>query len=470
MCVVLALDVPAVAEEVAAPAAVLELVDATGVRTIDVEIAIDGRPFDAHWQATFDAIFAFTDVNADGVITAEELRLVPSAQAMRLSLGSAFAPPVSPVQTVATLTGRDSDSCSREALRDYYRRNGVGDLFVGCGRLSGTAAITQALVAALDQDRDGRVSRAELQEAETSLRRYDANDDELIGVAELVANATYPGTSATRSLRAESTYSLSEQSGDRVLRRVKKGSAAEGRAEQPDAKAATADRAGAVNHSVWTIRVAEKIEASPLLVAYSGRIESWAVPGAIGDLQTRLRAEVTAPEPDASNGGNEDQQQRRRASRDWLIPLVDRNRDGKAAKEEIDAWLALQSQICRGQILLSVYSGGGLFELLDADHNAGLSLRELRSAWQKLESASATVQDAVDLPRVPEGLLLIVSQGYPEQLARTPAVGPEWFGKMDRNSDGDVSRREFTGSPTQFQRVDADGDGLISREEAAAAG
>lgn len=66
--------------------------------------------------------------------------------------------------------------------------------------------------------------------------------------------------------------------------------------------------------------------------------------------------------------------------------------------------------------------------------------------------------------------MLIVSPGYPEQLSRTAGVAPEWFQKMDRNADGDVSRREFTGSPAQFQRVDADGDGLISREEARAAG
>jgi hypothetical protein len=39
---------------------------------------------------------------------------------------------------------------------------------------------------------------------------------------------------------------------------------------------------------------------------------------------------------------------------------------------------------------------------------------------------------------------------------------------MDRNADGDVSRREFTGSPAAFTRLDADSDGLISVGEARA--
>ena len=37
---------------------------------------------------------------------------------------------------------------------------------------------------------------------------------------------------------------------------------------------------------------------------------------------------------------------------------------------------------------------------------------------------------------------------------------------MDRNADGDVSRREFLGTDEDFKRLDLDGDGLISVEEA----
>ena len=46
--------------------------------------------------------------------------------------------------------------------------------------------------------------------------------------------------------------------------------------------------------------------------------------------------------------------------------------------------------------------------------------------------------------------------------------GPEWFKRMDRNRDGDVSRREFPGPIPMFLSIDIDQDGLISLEVAQA--
>ena len=45
-------------------------------------------------------------------------------------------------------------------------------------------------------------------------------------------------------------------------------------------------------------------------------------------------------------------------------------------------------------------------------------------------------------------------------------AGPGWFKLMDRNHDGDLSRREFFGRPADFDAADADHDGLLTPDEA----
>lgn len=48
----------------------------------------------------------------------------------------------------------------------------------------------------------------------------------------------------------------------------------------------------------------------------------------------------------------------------------------------------------------------------------------------------------------------------------TLVAPPEWFARMDSNTDGDLSRREFSGTDEQFRQLDTDDDQLISSAEA----
>ena len=59
---------------------------------------------------------------------------------------------------------------------------------------------------------------------------------------------------------------------------------------------------------------------------------------------------------------------------------------------------------------------------------------------------------------------LVGGRAKQQIVVRKPS--PVWFSKMDRNSDGDLSPREFIGSEEDFRNLDADGDGLISSDEA----
>jgi Ca2+-binding EF-hand superfamily protein len=157
-----------------------------------------------------------------------------------------------------------------------------------------------------------------------------------------------------------------------------------------------------------------------------------------------------------------------------MFDFCDRDGDGKLYRKELDAFLDLQAQGSGSFATLSVTDEGrNLFTLFDADGDGRLSMRELRTAWTRLEPLAAKGQDLArqDIPR----RLRVVLEPSNGRFARRTMMagnrgsggsGPLWFRKMDRNNDGDVSVREFLGTPEQFRRIDSDGDGLISPAEA----
>ena len=121
--------------------------------------------------------------------------------------------------------------------------------------------------------------------------------------------------------------------------------------------------------------------------------------------------------------------------------------------------------------------------MLDASNDGRLSVRELRSARARLARFDQNDDGVVLSDEIPARYQLTVlsgqttynpvqgsgfGQGVGYRLATSPPAshGPVWFRKMDRNLDGDVSRREFLGPPGHFGNIDTDGDGLIDLTEA----
>ncbi len=444
-------------------------------QVVDIDASIDNMAFDAYWDKAFDAVFAFADVDENGALDDKEIRLAPSARAVRLALGNGFAPPVASIQSVNDVLEDASQKCTAEMLKQYYRRHRAGGVQVGFGKLPHAAALAQALVQALDHDKNGAVSRSELLSAESSLRKLDANDDELIGAGELLPNCIYPGCAGTNEASESMVAELSSDTNSRlVLGRLpaetkdREGLLHQGR-ERIEAKQSAAEAASPPDIANWKISISEQLSAAPLSLGTSGRVhcEAWSVAGTLSGLYEQLRqrvagAEAAQPVASAPEGGSP----RRENDLAWLISMVDRNQDGKASPEEIAAWLEIQRLLNRGQLLVSVIYGGSLFEILDVNHDAGLSPREVRNAWSVLEAAGCTSGENVCLVKASTVVMMIASQGYPASFARTTTADIEWFRKMDRNSDGDISRREFSGALKVFSKLDLDHDGLISPDEA----
>src|SRR5262249_9426558 len=152
----------------------------------------------------------------------------------------------------------------------------------------------------------------------------------------------------------------------------------------------------------------------------------------------------------------------------------DRNGDGKLSEAEISAYLDLQMKAQASQLVLTLADRNrSLFELIDADHDGRLGIREVRSMWQRLAEWDRDGDDCLSRKEIPYQFQLTVSQGQhsfadevqsapgygPAARSKLPLLGPAWFRKMDRNNDGDVSRREFLGPLEEFERIDANGDG-----------
>jgi Ca2+-binding EF-hand superfamily protein len=170
-----------------------------------------------------------------------------------------------------------------------------------------------------------------------------------------------------------------------------------------------------------------------------------------------------------------------------MFVFADRDGDGKLTEKELNAYFDLLGEGGSSFVTLSVGDPGrGLFELIDTNRDGRLSLRELRAAWSQLAPLDRDGDGRVAKAEVPVQYQLTFSRGQPNNPARfggtavfgyrrttprdvVPAKAPLWFRQMDRNGDGDVSRREFLGSDEDFRRIDTDGDGLIDAQEAARA-
>jgi Ca2+-binding EF-hand superfamily protein len=163
-----------------------------------------------------------------------------------------------------------------------------------------------------------------------------------------------------------------------------------------------------------------------------------------------------------------------------IFPLADRDGDGNLTRRELNAFLDLHEKagLCATGLELTT-SGRGLFEILDANRDRRLGQRELRSAWSRLAIWDRNGDGLIAPRELPQQFQLVFGRGQPFRRAgrladiasmnATSVNGPLWFRKMDKNGDGDVSPREFLGTPEDFRRIDTNGDGLIDAQEAEAA-
>jgi len=168
-----------------------------------------------------------------------------------------------------------------------------------------------------------------------------------------------------------------------------------------------------------------------------------------------------------------------------LFDMMDADGDGKLYMKEVDAFVDQQTQAARSQMVLSVADQGrAIFAIMDLNRDRHLGIREIRGALARVSSWDRNGDGLIRSDEIPHHFQLSIGRGQitavgmsafsaagmmASPVTQAPAAGPSWFRKMDRNRDGDISRREFLGPRAQFERLDRDRDGLIDAEEAAKA-
>ena len=162
---------------------------------------------------------------------------------------------------------------------------------------------------------------------------------------------------------------------------------------------------------------------------------------------------------------------------------VDRNSDEMVTLEEILAYIDQEAASSQSRVEFVVsHDGKSVFQVVDANNDRRITRRELVHAYERLIKFDQNGDDEIAAVELAGRFKADMSLGRPVLLRNTvmanrggdmtaPIIsaltnGPEWFRKMDRNRDGDVSPREFLGPPALFKRLDLDGDGLITADEA----
>jgi Ca2+-binding EF-hand superfamily protein len=422
-----------------------------------------------------DALFKLLDTNSDGKLSKEELAAAPAVLLKRDRNDDEIITP----NEIASRAGGAGEAevqlfLAREALYTSYHvrsRSGEGPFWLarpGASRAELARRLRNSYARSQKQGQPAptKLSQKDLALDDGAFARLDMDGDGLLDAEEL-------GRFAERPADLELKIDLGPKA---TVELVKRGTALEASVRP--------GQDGVLMLELNGTRLDLKSLAA-------GRVD--AVQAAKQEREQYLQAFKQA---DRDQNGYLDMPEAMRSKLfSNLFQLMDRDGDGMLFEKEVLAYLdtyqELQSAGRACCVTVGISSEGkGLFEMLDADGDGRLSVRELRNAPRllaELDRNGDGLLSRTEIPRCTQAAFRMgpaASDGSfhyygsartvvarrrnqgetPEAVAR----GPEWFRKMDRNGDGDVSRREFLGTDAQFREIDTDGDGLISVEEAEA--
>ena len=491
-----------------------------------------GQSLADRWSVQLRRYFDFLDRDNDGTLNEAEAEFVFTNKGVQMMLQSGFSFPT-PNDAGRTFAAFDLDrdgKISFEEFAAYYAPSAhrVVQSAVAPARDPIADTLTDQLFQLFDTNKDGKLSRAELNAVESLFATLDADEDECLTALEIVPRLFNGGQSSASPRPAPALTMTAHRSGaipdalvetilakydrDKNLRLSKAESPfdpatfaaldLDGNGEisltellawknaPPDLELDAA-LGGNSNESRLAVRPRRDGQPTPLAAGFKPTGLGTAVL-TVGTQTIQLSCYtptgVYVPAPQMNGiffadngkgyltesdiGGPQFQALR------VLFDTVDRDADGRMTRAEFDAFVRVQRGFAELPLTLAYAAQTpSLFQLIDTNGDGRLSVREVRTAWDRLIALEPGGKDFVTRAALqPQGAVqfgrseaLNTPNAFAARPIRQPARGPLWFRKLDLNGDGELSRREFPGTAEEFDRLDANRDGYISADEAEAA-
>jgi Ca2+-binding EF-hand superfamily protein len=168
---------------------------------VRLDIRVDRKPLQAVWDEFIDYLFKYADTDGDGVLSRAEAEAAPDPSS--LTAGALFIGGFPGGGNPGRMDANNDGKVTRQEFADYYRAS-LPPFQLNAGTPKNdmmrfnpfqkmeppTADLNKALFRALDANKDGKLSRAELAAAPEVFRKLDLDEDEVITHRELLPDFT----------------------------------------------------------------------------------------------------------------------------------------------------------------------------------------------------------------------------------------------------------------------------------------